>query len=71
MQKRLKAAEIPTMVYYPKPMHTHGAFKGTESATADAPVAKQLCKTVLSLPLDPYKTREDIDLVVAVIKKAL
>ena len=71
LQKRLKAAEIPTMVYYPKPMHTHGAFKGTESAAADAPVAKQLCKTVLSLPLDPYKTREDIDLVVAEIKKAL
>ena len=71
LQKRLKAADIPTMVYYPKPMHTHGAFKGTESAAADAPVAKQLCKTVLSLPLDPYKTREDIDLVVAEIKKAL
>lgn len=71
LQDSLKAAGIPSMVYYPKTMHSHGAFAGTDSAVANSPVAEQLCKTVLSLPLDPYKTREDIDLVVAEIKKAL
>ncbi|MBP3816607.1 MAG: DegT/DnrJ/EryC1/StrS family aminotransferase [Firmicutes bacterium] len=71
LQDILKAAEIPTMVYYPKPMHTHGAFLGTDSALAEAPVTEELCKTVLSLPLDPYKTKDEIDFVVAEIKKAL
>lgn len=71
LQDSLKAAGIPSMVYYPKTMHSHGAFAGTYSEVADSPVAEHLCKTVLSLPLDPYKTREDIDLVVAEIKKAL
>lgn len=71
LQDSLKAAGIPSMVYYPKTMHSHGAFTGTDSAVADSPVAEQLCKTVLSLPLDPYKTREEIDLVVTEIKKAL
>jgi dTDP-4-amino-4,6-dideoxygalactose transaminase len=71
LQDILKAAEIPTMVYYPKPMHTHGAFLGTDSALTEAPVTEELCKTVLSLPLDPYKTKDEIDFVVAEIKKAL
>lgn len=71
VQAKLKAAGIPSMVYYPKPMHTHGAFAGTDSAVADCPAAEKLCATVLSLPLDPYKTKEDIDLVVSELKKAL
>ena len=71
VQDSLKSEGIPSMVYYPKTMHSHGAFVGTDSAVADSPVAEQLCKTVLSLPLDPYKTKEDIDLVVAEMKKAL
>ena len=71
VQDRLKAVGIPCMVYYPKPMHSHGAFAGTDSAAADCPVTEKLCKTVLSLPLDPYKTREEIDLVVSELKKAL
>lgn len=71
VQAKLKFAGIPSMVYYPKPMHTHGAFAGTDSAVADCPVAEKLCATVLSLPLDPYKTKEEIDLVVSELKKAL
>ena len=71
VQDQLKAVGIPSMVYYPKPMHCHGAFAGTDSAIADCPVVEKLCATVLSLPLDPYKTREDIDFVVAELKKAL
>lgn len=71
IQAKLKEAGIPSMVYYPKPMHLHGAFAGTDSAEADCPVTERLCKTVLSLPLDPYKTREEIETVVSALKKAL
>lgn len=71
VQEKLKAAGIPTMVYYAKPMHQQGAFAGTDSAVADCRVTERLCKTVLSLPLDPYKTKEDVDLVVTELKKAL
>lgn len=71
IQACLKNAGIPSMVYYAKPMHLQGAFAGTDSAKADCPVAEQLCSTVLSLPIDPYKTKEEIKLVVAELKKAL
>ena len=71
VQAKLKAAGIPSMVYYAKPMHLQGAFAGTDSAAADCPVTEQLCKKVLSLPLDPYKTTQDIDTVIAELKQAL
>jgi dTDP-4-amino-4,6-dideoxygalactose transaminase len=71
VQAQLKAAGIPSMVYYMKPMHSQGAFADTDSAAADCPVTEQLCKTVLSLPIDPYKTREEIDTVIAELKKAM
>lgn len=71
IQAELKAAGIPSMVYYAKPMHLQGAFAGTDSAAADCPVTERLCKTVLSLPLDPYKTKKDVDTVIAELKKAL
>lgn len=71
VQAKLMAANIPSMVYYAKPMHKQGAFADTESAIADCPVTEQLCSTVLSLPLDPYKKKEDVELVVAELKKAL
>ena len=71
LQAKLKEKGIPSMVYYAKPMHKQGAFAGTDSAMADCPVTEKLCATVLSLPLDPYKTKSEIDLVVAELKKAL
>ena len=71
LQAALKANDIPTMVYYPKPMHLQGAFEGTDSAVADCPVTEKLCETVLSLPMHPYMTKEDVDEVVSALKEYL
>lgn len=68
LQAKLKAQGIPTMIYYIKPMHKQGAFAGTDSAVADCPVTDEICDTVLSLPLDPYKSEEDVKAVVEAIK---
>lgn len=64
LQRNLKERGIPTAVYYMKPMHEQGAFENTESAMANCPVTKELCKKVLSLPIHPYLKEEDIDFVV-------
>ena len=71
IQFRLKESGIPSMVYYAKPMHLQGAFKDTDSASADCPVTEVLCKTVLSLPIDPYKTREEVDFVISKLREIL
>ena len=64
IQSEMKALGIPTMIYYIKPMHCQGAFDGTDSAVADCEVTEQICGRVLSLPLDPYKSDDDVKLVV-------
>ena len=64
IQSAMKDAGIPTMVYYMKPMHLQEAFAGTGSEQADCPVTEQLCERVLSLPIHPYMTREDVETVV-------
>lgn len=60
LQEKLKAQGVPTMVYYPKPMHQQGAFADTDSADADCPVTERLCRTVLSLPMHPYLDRRAV-----------
>lgn len=71
LQDKLKKEGIPTMVYYPRPMHGQGAFAGTDSAKADCPVTERLCKTVLSLPMHPYLTKEMVEAVTEKIKQLL
>ncbi len=64
IQSEMKALGIPTMIYYIKPMHCQGAFEGTDSAAAECEVTDEICTRVLSLPLDPYKSDEDVKKVV-------
>ena len=66
----LKAQGIPTMVYYPKPMHTQQAFDGLKQYIP-CPVTEKLCATVLSLPMHPYLTRETVQTVTDALRRAL
>ena len=71
IQEAMKAKGIPTMVYYMKPMHSQGAFVGTDSAIADCPVTNDLCGRVLSLPMHPYMTEEMVNTVVYELTKLI
>jgi len=59
----LKSKGIPTMVYYAKPMHMQKAFKNTDSAQAECNVTTMLCENVLSLPMHPYLTYQEIEFI--------
>lgn len=65
IQARLKAAGIPSMVYYPRTMSQQTAFANLKQEPC--PVAEQLTKTVLSLPMHPYLTDEEIALIASTI----
>lgn len=71
VQKGLKEAGIPSMVYYMKPMHRQGAFEGSVSAKADCPVTESICPRVLSLPLHPYMTKDQVSEVVGALSKLI
>lgn len=72
IQNALKEAGIPAMIYYRKPMHEQGAFKGMEHTvpvTLDTTI--DACHRVLSLPMHPYLETDSIDKIVAVIKNTV
>lgn len=69
LQARLKENDIPSMVYYPKPMHMQQAFELGDDYEFDCRNTRGLCDTVLSLPIHPYLSEEDIEKVVKVIKE--
>lgn len=71
IQMALKEKDIPTMVYYMKPMHMQGAFKETDSAIAECPVTEEICNRVLSLPMHPYMTEGNVNEVVNALAELL
>ena len=68
LQAFLKEKGIPTMIYYPKPMHKQRAFADL-TVYQECPVTEMLCQTVLSLPMHPYMEEKDIIIVVENIKE--
>lgn len=70
LQSSLKAQAIPSMVYYPKPMHGQTAF---QNLTSDITLqtSTKLSQTVLSLPMHPYLSEADIQTVVDAVKTSI
>lgn len=71
LQARLKESGIPTMIYYPKPMHKQQAFEGQRFVDDDYRNTIQLCNTVLALPLHPYLTDTESEKVTGEIRNYL
>ena len=71
LQAHLKAAGIPSMVYYQKPMHKQEAFGDYEYDDEQYVVSNKLSETVLSMPFHPYMSDEDVKLVAGAIKEYL
>jgi dTDP-4-amino-4,6-dideoxygalactose transaminase len=65
IQADLKAAGVPTMVYYPIPLSRQPAYAHYPSAPT--PVSEALCGTVMSLPMHPYLDAATQDRVIAAV----
>lgn len=75
VQAAMKAEGVPSGVYYPKPLHHQpayaGAHAGAISNAPPLPVSEMLCRRILSLPMHPYLTEEDVARVVEAVRKAV
>ena len=54
LQARLKAAGIPSMIYYPRGMHQQEAYRSRRIPDELFPNTVRAAATVLSLPMHPY-----------------
>ncbi|GHT62932.1 cell surface polysaccharide biosynthesis protein [Bacteroidia bacterium] len=60
LQKYLKEKGVPTLIYYPNPLHKQPAFRGVIRIGGDLSETEKLCKSVLSLPIHPELAEEQI-----------
>lgn len=64
-QERLSAQGIPTMIYYPKPLHVQQAFAPLGYREGDFAVSEDMCERVFSLPMHPYLADADARAIIA------
>lgn len=64
LKKYLAIQQIPSMIYYPIPLHQQKAYSQYCPENLSFPVATQLCQEVLSLPMHTEMTTEQLDYIV-------
>jgi dTDP-4-amino-4,6-dideoxygalactose transaminase len=63
----LKEEGVPTMIYYPKPLHRQTAYRDFPVAGNGLPVSERLADEVLSLPMHPYLDQATQDRIVTTL----
>lgn len=71
LQDRLKAAEIPSMVYYPRGLHQQSAYEWMKLEDKDYENTVYVIERVLSLPMHPYLEKETVVRICEVIADTL
>lgn len=70
LQARLKKKGIPTLIFYPIPLHMQKCFKYLNYKKGDFPITEQLSNEVLSLPMNSFLTLKEVDYIIKNIKES-
>jgi dTDP-4-amino-4,6-dideoxygalactose transaminase len=71
VRARLEQAGVGTGIFYRVPLHRHPAFADRHGAAESLAVSERLADEVLSLPLHPDLTDQEIEMVVDAVRKAV
>ena len=71
LQASLKEQGIPTAIHYPMPLHLQECFKYLGYKEGDFPVAERVSKEIMSLPMNPYLSDEEIEYIAKEIVNAI
>lgn len=69
LKKYLAERSIPSMVYYPLPLHFQKAFGSENYHEGQFPISEGLCKYVLSLPMSTEMDEEQLAFIVSSLKE--
>lgn len=61
IQERLKKKQIPTMIYYPKPLHQQSVYQDYDFNLDELKECEHVAKVCLSLPMHPYLDTETVN----------
>lgn len=65
-QKYLSGHKVPSMIYYPIPVHKQTAYK--KFATKKLPISEFVSKNIISLPIHPVMKKNQIEYICEVIR---
>ncbi|MBX3733725.1 MAG: DegT/DnrJ/EryC1/StrS family aminotransferase [Verrucomicrobiae bacterium] len=68
LQQHLADHGVPTLIYYPLPLHLQPCFADLGGQKGDLPVAEAVCRRVLPLPMYPELEDAQADWVIAQIR---
>jgi len=71
VQQELSKKGIPSIIYYGIPGHLQSGYRYLGYTEGDFPISENLSKRILSLPMHPYMSEEDINKVVLAIKESI
>ena len=71
LRNTLAQAGIPTMVYYPIPLHMQKAYQDPRYETGDFPIAEKLAACVLSLPMHTELDNEQLEYITTHVLQAI
>ncbi len=69
LQAHLSKVDIGTQIHYPTPPHLSQAYRSAGWNPGNFPIAEKLAAEVLSLPIGPHVTVEQVDNVCAAIRR--
>jgi dTDP-4-amino-4,6-dideoxygalactose transaminase len=69
LHKFLASKGIPSMIYYPVPLHLQEAYQYLGYKKGDFPVSEKLSEQVLSLPMHTELTEEQLDCIASAVRE--
>ncbi|CAN7739208.1 DegT/DnrJ/EryC1/StrS family aminotransferase [Pseudorhodoferax sp. LjRoot39] len=71
LQQRLAAEGVETLIHYPIAPHRQKAYAGMGLGLGSLPVAERLAEQVLSLPIGPQMTADQVAAVLQAVRRAV
>lgn len=68
IMKGLQGKGIPTVIYYPRPLHLQAAFSYLGYGEGDFPASEDSASRIFSLPMHPYLKQEDQQFIASQLK---
>lgn len=68
-QNRLHGAGIGTLIHYPIPPHLSGAYGEAGWQAGDFPIAEEIARTELSLPIGPHLDADSVELTIEKVRE--
>jgi len=69
LQAHLTGRGVPTIIYYPHPLHLQKVYADHGWREGDVPVAEEISRKILPLPMYPELTDEQVNYVITAVQE--